>query len=840
MRYALILSLLLVTFCFDGICEDKFRSGLYFSSHEVIQDQRTSLNLTPEKQLSFVDGFTIDFEAKFRRKDGYYGYIFRMIGQNDVNLDLVSNFAVRKNNFSIIYKDQLVSSFGWEELNGADFDQWMTIRLEVDFHKSRLRFSMNGIVREIELDGIEILQNFNLIFGAVRSRLFPSLDVCPMLLRNIRIYDSKDKLIRFWELSRHAEGRVFDELNHSVATVENPNWLIDDHVHWKRIKDFHVDSLIGFASDTINDRLFLVDRQMVYKYDLLTQKLDTFSFRNGTPYMTAQGMQIAYNPFTDKLWSYNFDNSKISEFNLHTHEWSEDPGFVAERGYAHHSRLFSPLDSSFYTLFGYGFYRYKNDVFNYRNAETGWRKNRTIGLLEPRYLQGVALLNGKKLLVFGGYGSKTGKQEVAPRYFYDLYAFDLTTLNFSKLLDYPAPIEPYLPGASLVIDKSSDSFFTLVYDNSKFNTSITLAKFGIKVPTQQFYGDSIPFQFLDTESWTDLFMERKSNKLFAVTVHNSDISLFSIAYPPLLAEDVMQVESDEHFAFKYWKGTLVLITIVGAILLYLLFWRKKKHWTVVNNEVSGYGDVVKIVAGMRRQISSVLFFGGFQIFNRKGEDITSEFSPTLKQLFLIIFMSTFKNGRGISSSKLDELLWFDKAEKSARNNRNVNISKLRSALDDVGGMEIINENSFWRIQISDTVYCDYAEVLLLLRKAQVSELVIDEIKKLIGTISYGVLLPNLETEWFDAIKSAFANDLIDCLTTLLNSKEVEDSLKYNLAECIFVYDSLNEEALAVKCSVLNNLGKRSIAMSTYSLFCKEYKKLLGEDCPLIFKNLLNK
>ena len=95
--------------------------------------------------------------------------------------------------------------------------------------------------------------------------------------------------------------------------------------------------------------------------------------------------------------------------------------------------------------------------------------------------------------------------------------------------------------------------------------------------------------------------------------------------------------------------------------------------------------------------------GGFQIYNGKGRDVTAAFSPTMKQLFLFIFLHTLKNEKGISSSKLDEALWYDKMGESARNNRNVNISKLRSALEEVHGLEVINENSYWKVKIDDTI-----------------------------------------------------------------------------------------------------------------------------------------
>jgi two-component SAPR family response regulator len=232
--------------------------------------------------------------------------------------------------------------------------------------------------------------------------------------------------------------------------------------------------------------------------------------------------------------------------------------------------------------------------------------------------------------------------------------------------------------------------------------------------------------------------------------------------------------------------------------------------------------------------------GGFQVYDGKGRNITSAFSPTLKHLFLFIFLHTIKNEKGISSAKLDEVLWFDKSGDSARNNRNVNISKLRSILDELGGVEVVNDNSFWKIKIGSNISCDYCETLHLLRKANSKSLDEIEIKQLIALLSYGELLPAVQTEWMDEFKSRFANETIDGLSSLFNIKEVWNniSLRYHLAECILVYDPLNDEAFAVKCSVLYHLGKKGMAKNLYDSFCREYKKALGIDYAILFNDTI--
>ena len=81
----------------------------------------------------------------------------------------------------------------------------------------------------------------------------------------------------------------------------------------------------------------------------------------------------------------------------------------------------------------------------------------------------------------------------------------------------------------------------------------------------------------------------------------------------------------------------------------------------------------------KKSANSILFFGGFQVINKHGDDITKKFTPLLKELFLLIFLYSIKD-KGISVPRLTELLWFSMDAKTAKNNRAVNIAKLKTSL----------------------------------------------------------------------------------------------------------------------------------------------------------------
>ena len=72
--------------------------GLQFKGIEESLDNRTGLNLTSEASFTFSKNFEISFDYNTRRLEensnvGLFGYIFRIINQEGVNVDLLSTVA---------------------------------------------------------------------------------------------------------------------------------------------------------------------------------------------------------------------------------------------------------------------------------------------------------------------------------------------------------------------------------------------------------------------------------------------------------------------------------------------------------------------------------------------------------------------------------------------------------------------------------------------------------------------------------------------------------------------------------------------------------------------------
>jgi two-component SAPR family response regulator len=250
------------------------------------------------------------------------------------------------------------------------------------------------------------------------------------------------------------------------------------------------------------------------------------------------------------------------------------------------------------------------------------------------------------------------------------------------------------------------------------------------------------------------------------------------------------------------------------------------------------GPAITITAGLATQTHAAIFlFGDLQVFDTEGCDLTKHFSPLLKQLFLLIFLYSLKNKRGISSEKLNEILWFDKDEKSARNNRSVNIAKLKALLDKTGGCNLGKETGYWKIDVDPAaVRVDYLDYLSIVENRERADK--KAIEGLAAITQRGSLLHDVEYPWLDPFKSDVSNHVIDTYLHFAGQDASDAEFMIHLADYIFYFDPVNEDAMTIKCRALVQLGKHSLARNTYTSFVKDYKQIYGEDFQQDFQSVL--
>jgi hypothetical protein len=111
---------------------------------------------------------------------------------------------------------------------------------------------------------------------------------------------------------------------------------------------------------------------------------------------------------------------------------------------------------------------------------------------------------------------------------------------------------------------------------------------------------------------------------------------------------------------------------------------------------------------------------------------------------------------------------------------------------------------------------------------------------LIKITQKGPFLSNLNYEWLDSFKQDVADAIIETLINFAESFDFKSDPDFilHLCDCIFNFDSINEEAVIFKCKAYNYKGNHSLAESTFKKFQKEYKLLYAQDFKYSFQEIL--
>jgi DNA-binding SARP family transcriptional activator len=432
--------------------------------------------------------------------------------------------------------------------------------------------------------------------------------------------------------------------------------------------------------------------------------------------------------------------------------------------------------------------------------------------------------------------------------------YDVRTRTLKKMFELSPAAEDFAFANSLVIDQRHNTYYGLIFNNGKYQSDLQLIKGSLTNPSYEAVGSKIPYPFHDIESFSDLYYSPSANRFLAVVFFTDSTAsrpahtwahLYSLDGPPepYIAATTTLAPAPRHYTIYIGLGVALLLAAGGTY-----WYRHSRHSasavTAATTTLPPPPETASTPSAdalhpepAAPPHAAIFLFGELQVFDMEGGDLTKHFSPLLKQLFLLIFLYSLKNKRGISSEKLNEILWFDKDEKSARNNRSVNIAKLKALLDKTGGCNLGKETGYWKIEVDPgAVRVDYLDYLSIIdNRERVNK---KAVEALVTITQRGSLLHDTEYSWLDPFKSDVSNHVIDTYLHFARQESSDPEFMIHLADYIFYFDSVNEDAMAIKCRALVQLGKHSLARNTYVSFVKDYKQIYGEDFQQDFQSVL--
>ncbi|MBB6110005.1 hypothetical protein SAMN05421821_108188 [Mucilaginibacter lappiensis] len=861
-KFTLFCFLIIILFNLKGWGQQSY--GLGFYSHDVVADQRTSLDLFPGQGFSPAQNFRLSFEVSFLPdKVDYFGYIFRIIENGSRNIDLIYNKRdmvtdapdTDHDHFKLVIDDRF-TKIGFDILQKQLLSQWNKIILEFDIDHDQLLLYVNE--RKYVEPYARLSKNgiYKLCFGINNYPNFKTNDAPPFKLRNIKI-DVGNQPRFYWPLNE-AQGSVArDILSNQQSTVNHPLWVRSLHHNWAQIKTVKAQGMASMAFNPLTAEVYVIGSDSLWSISAKNGKHTAAAYSNGK-FNLKPSNESLFNIYDHKLYNYYIDhkNATVATYNFNAHTWSRDEPYFPIIDYWHSNNFFCAADTSLYVVAGYGQLTYKNNVQRYHIPTGKWTEITTRGdSFCPRYLAACGTTDSGRYAYFlGGYGSLSGQQMLNPKNIYDLIKYDVKNRTFKKIYSLKTPDEDFALANSMIIDEKAQTFTALSFSNHKYNAYLQLMIGSLNHPSYHTIGSKIPFNFFDTHAFANLYYSNLTQQFIAVTLcrsadNVSTVSVFTLSSPPDAQPLAVALPTNQS-GIKYYITVLSLILV--AVTGFVYYKRRKSvlqpNASITTGSVNSEGhlsptkqqqEITATVNTAATRQRTILLFGDLKLYTLKGDDITGQFTSLIKELFLAILIYSLRSGRGISPEKLIELLWFDKSETSAKNNRSANLSKLRSLLNQMEYVHLSKETGNWKIEIDfSEVYVDYHNYLQLM----VSHKRIDEEKvaALIEITQRGDFLPSTDYPWLDQIKSDLSNEVIDILLQYASqiSQEHDPEMLIKLANCIFNFDPVNEEAMTMKCKALSFLGKHSLAKSTFQAFNKEYLALYGEEFKKDFHLLL--
>lgn len=822
-RLALLLLVLSPCFCHAR----ELNTGVCFQSYDVDPEKRTEIDIPAKGFLDFEDSFSLSFSVRVLSAHEHFGYVCRLFSKDCHSFDIVLvNPVSGTPRLSFIDSGQEMLS-----IPADNYDSFKNIEVIANAVDSTMRILIDGN-EMAEYNSTFRTRSLRVAFGSCSYAGLETYDCAPMVVKNIRIRNDRKEI--FWPLDLINDERyVYDQSRSERCLIRNAEWEIRSHSEWVRVDSLFFSSKTYPVLNPVSNSIYFVGKDAVGEYNIRKERYKR--------YYTSAPVDVdrITNSFVadgDELYYYNCSDWSISRFSRKASDWDRP---IARSSHSPYLKGISYLDKEhgrIIHMFGYGFHKYSNCIIGI-DMESDEYADHSSAVIGPRYLSSGGVKDGK-MLIYGGKGNESGRQELGTVVYNDIYFLNLDDFTVEKSdvvpeLESEVAVHRLIPG--------DDSFVSLFFNPSRSENSLQLKEVSLKDGHVTPLANPIPFNFYDTESFADIMVDREAGKYYSVCMSKTrdgyKAVMWSLSYPVL---PLSSIENRERTVSAVWYILLALLS--GSVVIWL-FVRKKDN--VEESDLSMQDEKSIAVNDPSPQTPEpaspgIYLLGGFKAIDRNGEDITKSFTPMMKHLLSLIILCSEKT-QGVSNEEMREALWPDKTRDSFFNNRSVNVRKIRMALDRIGDININSNETFWYYIESDNVSCDYLEAMRFLKKIKNEEFTMESIEKTLSIAKSGTLLSYIPLDCFDRFKSEYSDLMVSYLSRVRDIDIVKNNilLRKRVCDAILIFDSTDESTVLIKCLCLVSLKRSGLAKSAFDNFKKEYLRLMDEDYGVSFNDFLN-
>lgn len=814
------ISLFLAAVCAASICRAAPDYGLNFKSYDYAPSERTSLTIPQAKRkLVFSSRTDLSFDFRIDPARENFGYLCRVAIDEERGLDILLTSPVGGMP-KLVATDSKSKLVTLETLN---INEWQraSITISQTEGKDSLACSFNGEeILKLKCSNKKT-HSIRILFGGNGMGPLATNDVAPLTLKDILLkVDSK----HIYEWSMDGDNELMKYSPGLVPSVVNPDWIKHNYRIWKKLTEIKNPGKMFHAVDRENDIIFFICPGRLYRVRLSPElKIEDFSFsediqpgRLTNDFCVLPDGRLAYVGIEDdvQISCFDFDNSC----------WQESVRLKRHSAYSNHTSFTNPVDSMLVHIFGYGFHQYLNEL---HVISPDGEDSASVIDIPQRYMNAVGVSDSTAFL-FGGKGNPMGIQELGAEIYNDLYEMDLRDYSVRYIRDVENP-ESEVASPDMIVDKDNGTLTGLFFCPNEYNTSLKLKRFHIEDGPMETIGDEIPFNFLDIESQSELHYSKGKDAYFAVTVTKEPdgvyaARIYSIKCPILPPEEPIK----SHLWIYLAAGALMLATAAGL--------EAKRRRDIKSRRKNRYQVPI---SSLKDNSTGIHLLGNFKVIDAAGKDISSEFTPLMRQLLCMLILYT-ENHNSVSNAEMKEILWNDKSDESYFNNRGVQLKNLRTVLEKVDktiGMS--SENGNWSINM-ENCQCDYCSSLRLLMNFHEEDIDKESMDWLLTFTRKGALLSEMRYEWLDRFKSEYTEAAMSALYNAKNSiiARRNPEMRISLADNLLLFDSLDEEAIRAKCKALIDLKRSGTAKNVFNKFSEDYLNIMGENLGKSFNEFI--
>lgn len=812
--------------------------GILFRANDDLISNRTSYDVFEKESPVFNNYLTVKFDLAVLDADDIFGYICLIKDKNEA---IAYSATIHEKNDSLYFRlnvdshrDLIDAPIGKKSV---EYWEWHTLSISLQSGKNQIILHIDN--KEYLINVSQLPSKFvpQIVFGKQDN----AVDVPKIALRNFSI-EGKNKTYSF-PLSENEGTAVHDSSGKEYGRVSNPIWLINRSYRWSLCNSFYSQSVAAVNYNGKTDQIIIANKDSVIFYRPANNKEEIHLFKNKLPVSMHLGMSFM-DTLNNRFYVYEIygidkDKPSMAALNLSDFSWNAVSNQQLDNYHHHHDGFFDPQKQLYILFGGFGNQEYSSDFLEYSLSTDKWKKTDYSGdKISPRFFSGEAVLNSDETLVYGGIGNETGDQNLGKSYFYDCFLINHSNHTLKKLwtdqLDNPGIVSV----RNMIVSDDEQSFYTLCYPEYESNTFIKLYRFSIQDGSFEILGDSIPMVSERIETNANLYYNSLAKELYCVTQEfapdsSSRIKIYSLSYPPISKLNLLRTHSAIYSSFNLFRFCLIVAGLIFLAVLFIGYEYLRRKKTKAIAKALTFNEEY-FAPGKEADANSITLFGDFTVKDKSGKEITYQFSPKIKQLFLFILLSGEKNGQGIGSAQIDETIWPDKNRDSAKNLRGVTLNQIRKILLDVAGIELIYSNEYFKLEMQEPLYCDYLECNRALGMLASGNDPFDAALQKIGSIvNKGPFLESLDFDFIQVIRKDFCDQILALLSPLLDSnfKAQHYDKAFQLVQIIYRIDETNETALRYELELYRKAGMKAMIQKRYAAFNITYKEKNNQDFP---------